>query len=358
MYTWAGEPEAEAVAARAAELVAAELRAALPAASYRAILLVGGYGRGEGGVLRTSAGVRLHNNLDILIIAAGPWLAVRARLHARATAALAPIAARIGVGIDVGVIGEWTLRHAPCRVFYYDLRHGHRTLVGDPAYAPGLPFTAEAIIGEDVLALVANRGTLLAINQALIAAGGASRAVVTKHTAKAILGYGDGWLWLHGRYHWSYAERRSRMQATDAPNWLAELYERAARQRFSPHEDAFAGLDLVADNDALLARLEPVHRALVAHVDGRFVSWADHASARGLRARVARALGRRPALHRLFPLIAYAGLPAARALAGRVLGVAPHPDPLRAAYLRAWGADGDPNFEAAATAMGLALEGA
>ncbi|MCX5745009.1 MAG: hypothetical protein NT062_21185, partial [Proteobacteria bacterium] len=179
-YTWAGAQDAELVARRAIDQVRAALVAALPARSYRAILLVGGYGRGEGGVLRTPGGVRLHNNLDLLIIAAGPWVAMRARLQARAAAAVLPIVRRIGVGIDVGVIGDWTLRHAPCRVFYYDLRFGHRTLAGDPTYAPSLPFEARDLVGEDILALVANRGTLLAINQELFANGQAPRGTVIK----------------------------------------------------------------------------------------------------------------------------------------------------------------------------------
>ena len=58
-----------------------------------------------------------------------------------------------------------------------------------------------------------------------------------RHTTKAVIGYGDALLYAHGDYHWSYAEKRRRMQSLEAVSEpFRKLYDRAAEIRFSPPE--------------------------------------------------------------------------------------------------------------------------
>lgn len=394
-YTLDGGPEVEARIGTLLAEAAGEVERAVPSGMLRALVLLGGYGRGEGGVEVRDGLEHPHNNLDLLAITRGP--APRS-LKARLDEALAPVAERHGIGLDVGVIADRTLARAPCLVMWYDLRHGHRTLLGDADFVPTLDrFRVDRIVPGDVRDLLVNRGTLLVINDALIARGtldpGGRRAVV-RHAMKAVIGYGDAWLFFRGAYHWSYAERRRRMAArTDAPDALRTLYDRAMAFRFRPEYALFEGLDLPGWCSGIKGALAPVHLDVEARRLGRpGLTWADHPQASLLAALGAdladpRALARkarallsggapggapwtarlawrlappRERLAVLFPPVAYGlGEAPARDLARSVLGADPlrDPDPARLAFLARWGRHGDPNFAAAARRLGLSLAG-
>lgn len=392
-YTLDGGPEVEARIAAILQEASDAVRPVVPPDRLRSLVLLGGYGRGEGGVEVRDGLEHPHNNLDLLAVTRGP--APRS-LKARLDEALAPVIERHGIGIDVGTIADRTLAQAPCLVMWYDLRHGHRTLLGDADFVPSLDrFRVDRIAPDDVRDLLVNRGTLLVINDALIARGTLDpegRRVVVRHAMKAVIGYGDAWLFSRGAYHWSYAERRRRMAARpDAPDALRTLYDRAMAFRFRPEYAPFEGLDLLGWCSGLKEALAPVHLAVEANRLGRpRLTWADHPRASlfaalgsGLTdwralARKARALlsgdasaggpwtarlawrfaPPRERLAVLFPAVAYGLRDApARDLARSVLGADPLPQPHRArlAFLAWWGRHGDPNFAAAARRLGLSL---
>ena len=70
-FTVDGSDDLERHLARICEKIAAGLRGLIPPRQLEAVLLGGGYGRGEGGVLRTSAGDRPYNDLEFARAAAG-----------------------------------------------------------------------------------------------------------------------------------------------------------------------------------------------------------------------------------------------------------------------------------------------
>lgn len=394
-YTMDGGPEVERRIAGILAEVAEAVQRVVPQQRLRSLVLMGGYGRGEGGVEVRDGVEHPHNNLDLLVITRG---AAPPALKSHLDDALAPISNRHGIGTDVGVIADHALSRAPCLVMWYDLRFGHRTLLGDADFVPSLDrFRVDRIERADVRDLLVNRGTLLLINDALIAQGPldpAQRRVVVRHAMKAIIGYGDAWLFFHGDYHWSYGERRRRMAARrDAPPALRALYEQAMAFRFRPDHLAFLGRDLAVWMEDLRSVLAPVHLCVEAmRLSRPHLTWGEHARAslwRALRegltdplswARRGRSLlggglrvlspwdvgvlwliaPPRERLSVLFPTVAY-GLeePVGRALARTVLGWDPIPqrDAARLAFLRWWGRHGDPNFEAAARRMGLRLQG-
>ncbi len=391
-YTLEGGPEVEARIKTILREAADAIQGAVPQGFLRSVVLHGGYGRGEGGVEVRDGEERPHNNLDLLVITRGR--APRS-LKGALDAALAEISERHGIGLDLGVIADSTLASAPCLVMWYDLRHGHRVLLGDADFVRSLDrFRLERILPEDVRDLLVNRGTLLVIARALLAQGTPDadrRRAVVRHAMKAVIGYGDAWLFFRGAYHWSYAERRRQMATrADAPEALRLLYDQAMAFRFRPDYAAFEGLDLSGWCAALEEVLAPVHL----DVESRRLSrpglgWAEHPRAsllsalgRGLAdprslARKAKALlaagvvsaswavrlawlfaPPRERIAAVFPAVAY-GLrePAVRDLAHSVLKVDPiHcPEAARRAFLAWWGRVADPNFQAAARRMGLSL---
>ncbi len=394
-FTARGGDEVEARITEMMTRVRSALDRALAPREYRAVLLIGGYGRGEGGVDVRDGAEQPNNNLDLLVVTRRgiePTAVER-----RADRALAPLARAWGIGIDLSAVSERTLARSPCLVIWYDMRFGHKPLLGDAAFVRRLDrFRAERIEPWDVRNLLVNRGSLLVINQVLLARGdldGVQRRAAIRHGIKAVIGYGDALLFFLGDYHWSYAEKQRRMKRRrDVPEELRALYDEAMERRFSPRYADLVGRDLGAWNDRLLSALEPVHldceRRRLSSPDLGWDRYADAAFRRQLveglpRPRTAArkllgvtrslrngrpplacpaALGYRTArpseqLPVVFPAVAYGvGAPDLMSLARRVLGESSSDRAdLRRAYLRSWGVHGDTNFESAVRELGIDL---
>jgi hypothetical protein len=338
-----------------------------------------------------------HNNYDLMVVTRGLSGFRQADVKRRAHAAVAPLAVRYDVGMDVGTVSTLELRRSPCLVMWYDMRFGHKTLLGDPSFVPGLTrFSLERIEPHDVRNLLVNRATLLLINELLLESsrlGEAERRTIVKHTVKAIIGYGDALLFFLGDYHWSYVKKRARMRLrSDVSDEFRSLYDEAMEFRFRPRYGRYLDRDLSALNARLLQTLAPIHlRCEALRLDRPALEWESY-----LEAALPRALGalaRRPLraarsatrvvgaaasilrgprkglgaqlsilperdrLPLFFPAIAYAGsAEGARRVVAGVLGADPDvAGALRNAYLRAWGAHGDVNFVNLLHKLGLAL---
>ena len=393
-HTVYGGPQVEDLITRILDDARQAMAGVMTRARYRAVLLIGGYGRGEGGVVTDGGEERPHNNLDFLVITR-PGVN-GAELKHRLTAQLAPVAGRHRIGMDVGVISERQLLGAPCLVMWHDMRFGHRLLLGDQHFVPALHrFRPDAIEPWDVRNLLVNRGTLLVINELILAKPvrtEADRRTVIRHAVKAIIGYGDALLYFLGEYHWSYREKQIRMAARhDVPAPFRRLYQRAIEFRFRPAYHEFAACDLARWNRTLREALGTVHlqcERLRLGVPG--LEWDGYADAafgaslrealrsprtaarrlralaqaqrpipvRGLRARIGMRLSPgRDRLPLLFPGVAYpsqaAGMASLAAGALAVTGGLLAPE---RAYLTQWGIHGDANFVTALQALGLSLQ--
>jgi hypothetical protein len=366
----------------------------VPPDTLRTLALMGGYGRGEGGVETRDGVERPHNNLDFLLVLERP---PREGLRAELDSALEPLRERHGLGMDLGITTVRSLRNSPCMVIWYDMRFGHKTVAGDASFLAGLDhFTRESIPPDDVRNLAVNRGTLLVINEVLRDQGPLdeqARRVIIRHTAKAIIGYGDALLFFLGAYDWSYVEKRRRMTwQRDVPDGFRQLYDQASAFRLEPDYTRFAPPELGPWMDEVRARLADVHLACeAARLSVAGLTWSEYveralthslgegglqpkAWARrvrnvvrfrpriptelGLGARLGlRFGGPRGVLAAAFPFVAFeVGGARGAGFARQVLGAASgSPADLRRAYLRCWGETGDPNFAHAARKLGLRI---
>lgn len=379
--------------------VQSALRGILPTGDYRAVVMLGGYGRGEGGVdIDADGREKPHNNLDFLII-------TRAGVDGRslkdaADRAIAPLVARFEIGMDVGYVSEAQLASSPCLVMWYDMRFGHKVVLGDTGYVSGLnAFTLDHIAPWDVRNLLVNRGTLLVINELLLEKqlDDERARTVIKHAVKAIIGYGDAVLFFRRQYDWSYVEKQTRMRKLkNVDPMIQGLYDEAAEFRFKPDYKRYLARDLRAWNASLLKKLEPIHRECEANRLGEEnLSWShylragfEHAlthditSPRDAAKKFVFAARSRGALPRfegpgaakaklgylscsprdrmmlLLPAVAYEGIDIMyRETARKILGAESTQAPsLRRAYLRKWGELGDLNFSSVVKKLGINLE--
>lgn len=196
--------------------VRAGVQRLIPASRLEGILLGGGYGRGEGGVLQTDQGERPYNDLEFYVFIAGNSLlaerAFRMPLH-HLGEQLSPEA---GLEVEFKVLTLSKLRRSPPAMFYYDLVMGHRWLVGDDTLLAGCEHHREAnrIPLHEATRLLMNRcsGLLFALER-LQRPGFTSQEAdfVGRNLAKAQLAFGDVLLTAHGQYHWSCLERNRRL---------------------------------------------------------------------------------------------------------------------------------------------------
>jgi hypothetical protein len=388
-FTAHGSVEIEQQAAQLAAEIAQAAATSLPRGTLSALVLLGGYGRGEGGVEMRGGREHLHNNFDLLLI--GNPLGTQ-----RFEAELGRLARQHGVGIDLGATTAAALRRSRCLVMWYDMRFGHKTLLGDAALVPSLRhLTADRIVPSDVEALLTNRATLLVLNEAMLARGPldeAARRTSIKHLAKAIVGYGDACLFTAGRYHHSYLEKARRVQLdASLPERFKQLHAWASGFRLGPDYARAPQPDLGALTAELLALAPSLHLALAAHVTStpglgweayaeRLLAYhlaeglpAPRAVARKLRncaragtssptlsARAAWGLrcgGTSALLGLALPALLYPAHPrraALRDLAAELLAARSTAQPeLRRAYLSLWSTKADLNGAAALERLGL-----
>ena len=240
------------------------LRAELMGLRCSAILLLGGYGKGEGGVVTVDGEQRPHNNLDFLVILEHARRGQKRQYIRRAHERLRQIKTDADLGVDLTAMTESEFKQLETRLIWHDMVEGHKVIWGRRRIATALRcHTLDKVPAWDFRNLLVNRGSLLMINRVLLQQKPHDpevRRAVIKHICKAIIGYGDAYLYFNGRYHWSYLEKRTRMQALDqAPAELKHLYDEAARFRLQPDYEPYLQRDLMAWNEEVIRKMQPVH---------------------------------------------------------------------------------------------------
>jgi hypothetical protein len=216
-FTLDGSAELENCVAGICGRVRAGIRSLVPAKKIEAIMLGGGYGRGEGGVLKTPSGDRPYNDLEYYVCVSGnEWFN-----HWRYASGLARLAEELsadaGVEVELKLFSLAKLRRSPVTMFYYDLLMGHRWVVGHEGLLEGCEHHRQArqIPLCEATRLVMNRcsGLLFAKERLQRRALGAEDAdFVGRNLAKAQLAFGDALLAACGRYHWSCRQRHQRLE--------------------------------------------------------------------------------------------------------------------------------------------------
>ncbi len=252
-FTIDGSQTLEEQLARTCATVVARVRAAIRARTLEAIVLGGGYGRGQGGVLRTASGDQPYNDLEFYVFTRGNRL-WNERRHAPSLHRIGDqLSSEAGAHVEFKIESLARLRSEPVTMFTYDLVSGHRVLWVDPHtrgyHRSDRAGTTDRSLDESIFSgcehhldaakiplheatrLLFNRCTGLLLAKEILRQGkldDAGADFVGRNLAKAQLAFGDVVLTAVGQYHWSCLERRERLAAmpdrADWP-WLAECRE-------------------------------------------------------------------------------------------------------------------------------------
>lgn len=216
-FTLDGSDELENHLARACEKVLAGIQKIIPPRKLEALLLGGGYGRGEGGVLKTESGDQPYNDLEFYVFIRGNnWLNERRfgkALH-HLSHELTPAA---GVEVEFKIISSAKLRRSPASMFYYDLVTRHRRLWGNEKLLAGCEhhrITRNIPLSEATRLLMNRCSGLLFAQEKLRREFFTDEDAdfVGRNLAKAQLAFGDAVLTAFGQYHWSCLERHERLK--------------------------------------------------------------------------------------------------------------------------------------------------
>ena len=220
----------------------------VPPDRLEGLALGGGYGRGEGGVLRESPGQdEPYNDIEFFVFISGHPRFNERRYGARLHELAELLTHMAGIEVEFKVLSLAHLEHSETTMFYHDLVMGHRW-IGGPDVLPVVGArhrNAASIPLHEATRLLMNRCSGL-----LFSAERLQRADFTpedadfvgRNIAKAQLALGDAVLCALGRYHWSCVARHLTLRSlhTSMP-WLPELiteHQAGVDFKLHPHRSA------------------------------------------------------------------------------------------------------------------------
>lgn len=266
-FTYAGHPDGEKIVRETLSEITARIVYDAGKGNVKALVLLGGYGKGEGGLIFKLGAYRPHNNFDLLLILSDSQKGKASAIKEAVDETIRSLEEELDIGIDISVMTESKFRSMPTRVFTYDMQEGHRTLYGDSSLVSSIERSLSDVPSWDVRNLMVNRGSLLLINQLCLSlldkcldSNHQIKKLIIKHTMKAIIGYGDAVLFFNGNYHWSYEEKQKRLLGVKnvSLNFI-RLYQDAMNFRFSPKYEYYFNFDLKKWQAGILDTLRSVH---------------------------------------------------------------------------------------------------
>ncbi len=202
-----------------------------------ALVLLGGYGRGEGTPYLVGDHQLPFNDYDFVVVSEAMSRRQRIQVQARLRQLEQRLSEQLGLPIDLCLYPYNDLRRAEFSLLNYEMKYGHIVIWGKqqvladmPAYAP------DAIPLSEGTRLLLNRGKLLLDIRRAIRTGreltAEERLRFMKFVFKAFLAFGDCALLILRKYDLSYAVKKNRVEtvaASDVPDsaFLIACYQRA-----------------------------------------------------------------------------------------------------------------------------------
>ncbi len=205
-----------------------------------AVVLGGGYGRGEGGVLHTEHGDRLYNDLDFFVLADGASRSEALAIQNALRGVSEHWEKRLGIAVDFSPVKNV---NALCRVsrtlMYQELLRGWRPVWGIldlGEWIPAIP--PEELPFSEAARLLLNRGMGLIFAAERLSGEKPNADFVMRNMNKAVLGAGDALLLAARCYRW-HGEERVQAFSDFARQYgisseIVASYERAYRYNLEP----------------------------------------------------------------------------------------------------------------------------
>ncbi|MEI8037115.1 MAG: hypothetical protein WCJ14_01880 [Verrucomicrobiota bacterium] len=218
-----------------------------------ALVLGGGYGRGEGGVMIGRLGPGFSNDLDYFLFDDAPD---DPRLQAWCRATERAESAELGIDVEIKCLRADSLGDPSRSMMFADLVAGHVVAAGDGGFLTqlraGLDFSR--IDPAEATRLLWNRGSGMYFARCRMGQDEAMTYVIRNH-AKLKLAMGDAWLCWNGQYTSLCRERAARLAGLELPAELAGLpawHAEGVAFKFLPFAGGLSWPDLEAESRRLV----------------------------------------------------------------------------------------------------------
>lgn len=263
-FTIDGSDALEKHLAQTCRCVASEVRNIIPNGRLDALLLGGGYGRGQGGVLRTASEDKPYNDLEFYVCLRGSEI-LNQRKYRHAFHHLAEsLTPEAGLEVEFKITSLRKLQKTPPSMFSYDLASGHQFFAGKA----NLLANTSALNASDIPLCEATRLLMNRCSGLLFAKEHLQRKPFTRNDAdfvgrnhaKAQLAFGDVFLTAHGKYHWDCRQRNQTLTLFSPDHklpWLDEVRQHHAfgtAFKLHPHR-ANDSLEILCDRQRALTHL-------------------------------------------------------------------------------------------------------
>ncbi len=240
------------------ELIRKTVLKEIPEKDISALILGGGYGRGEGGVLFDADNELTFNDYDFFVIT--PKLSSARKKHYNSIfyqlhKELTP---KIGIDVDFGpIVFENTIPKIPFSLMWFELKYGHIVIYGNKKILQTLPeYKGNNIPLVEALNLLLNRASGLVFAEKKIQSDKANSQedieFIIRNIMKARIAAGDAILMTNRTYDHSYVRRMELLKKIkDKPiilkNNFFEIYSEAMEYKLKPEHKKFvdAGLEKI-----------------------------------------------------------------------------------------------------------------
>lgn len=207
------------------------------------ILLTGGYGRGEGGIIWKDGNCFPVNDYDLVVVTKNMFLPMFLRYRSKIHRLGNELTEELGLGIDLALIREKSLRSMTPNILWYETQRGHYVVWGEVDIVKELPrWEPQDIPWCEGTRLLLNRGAMLLVaksifNKSHSITQGELQTILTA-AWKAVLSWGDSVLLMSGEYDYRYKKREAVIQNLSSLNevphgdTLSELYSQAIHYKF------------------------------------------------------------------------------------------------------------------------------
>lgn len=269
--------------------------------NFVALVLAGGYGRGEGGIVIVGGIERPYNDLDLIPVLKRP--------DRKAESLLLPISrkftGRLGIHVDFSrPLTRASIGQLPHKLMWQDLLNGHIVISGDQdillKHMPA--WMRQPLPMIEATHLLLNRGAGLIWSIGILEGylDNSESDFVRRNYFKAALALGDALLIANGRHQTAYRGRDTLLEklaeeiSFPHKNELLLLYRRALVFKFSPDQESDFKADL-----SVISRLAAMFVDIFIYIEGRrmqihFAGAAEYSASEAVREASEHALKKLP----------------------------------------------------------------